>query len=138
MVEHTIDTSLPDKVGVQRLIHIAIPNDRDEVTVHQLTEYGIDFSQFHPDYEGRDTPYLFGSTRQDTRYGDPFDSLICIDLRDHDKPQQLWTIPEHVFVGEPPFPLIKEGHLRLEKGLLTSEQIDKRSAAGNAEGINWR
>lgn len=113
---HTpFDPGLPEAREPQRLLRITIPPHTDEATWVPLTEHGVDFPRFHPDHEGQETSYLFGATRKDIRYSDPFDSVIGVDLMDQQKPQQLWTTPENVFVGEPlfvPDPVdAKAGHI---------------------------
>jgi carotenoid cleavage dioxygenase-like enzyme len=97
------DPGLPEARGPQRLLRITIPAGASEATWEQLTPHGVDFPRFHPRHEGRETPALFGATRKDTRYSDPFDSIIRVDLRDKDRATQLWTAPETTFVGEPVF-----------------------------------
>ncbi|MCB9641956.1 MAG: carotenoid oxygenase family protein [Myxococcales bacterium] len=101
---HTpFDPALPDEREPQRLIRIKIPAGATEASYEPLAPYGIDFPRFHPQHESQETPFLFGATRKDTRHSDPFDSLVCIDLLDPERPHQLWTAPEDVFVGEPIF-----------------------------------
>ncbi|MCO4745253.1 MAG: carotenoid oxygenase family protein [Proteobacteria bacterium] len=97
------DPTLPEKRGAQRVYRITVPKDSDSATWELLTEHGVDFPRFHPEHEGRETPWLFGATRKDKRFSDPFDSIIGIDLRDPAFPEQLWTAPDNVFVGEPLF-----------------------------------
>lgn len=97
------DPALPDTRVPQKLMRITIPPDATHATWERLTEHGVDFPRFHPDHEGMETPLLFGATRRDTRHSDPFDSIIGIDLMDRDAPEQLWTAPDNVFVGEPLF-----------------------------------
>jgi len=101
--DRLFDPSLPDARGPQSLYRITIPADSDTATWEKLTPHGVDFPRFHPDHEGRETPFLFGATRKDTRYSDPFDSIIGIDLRTPTRSAQLWTAPEGTFVGEPLF-----------------------------------
>ncbi|MFT5682281.1 MAG: all-trans-8'-apo-beta-carotenal 15,15'-oxygenase [Myxococcota bacterium] len=101
--DRPFDLAKPEARGPQRLFRITIPDGSDTATWERLTPHGVDFPRFHPNHEGRETPLLFGATRKDTRYSDPFDSIIGIDLRDRDRPAQLWTAPEAVFVGEPLF-----------------------------------
>ena len=93
-----LDTRAP-----QRLVRITIPPGATEATMEPLVPHGVDFPRFHPDHEGRPTPILLGATRADTRHSDPFDSVIRVDLRDPERPPALWTVPPHVFVGEPIF-----------------------------------
>jgi carotenoid cleavage dioxygenase-like enzyme len=97
------DPSLPDARNPQRLVRIKIPAGATEASCEPLAPYGIDFPRFHPDHEGIQTSLLFGATRKDTRYSDPFDSIVGIDLHDPQRPHQLWTAPDQVFVGEPLF-----------------------------------
>ena len=97
------DPGLPEARGPQKLVRITVPAGATTATWERLTEHGVDFPRFHPDHEGRETPLLFGATRKDTRYSDPFDSVIGIDLLDRDRPEDLWTAPDTVFVGEPIF-----------------------------------
>jgi len=101
---HTpFDPGLPDARGPQRLMRITVPAGSDTATWAPLTEHGVDFPRFHPEHEGRETPALFGATRRDIRYSDPFDSIIRVDLLDRERPPTLWTAPPNVFVGEPVF-----------------------------------
>ncbi len=97
------DPGLPDARGPQQLVRITIPPGATEARWETLAPHGIDFPRFHPRHEGLDTPLLLGATRKDTRFSDPFDSIIAIDLKDQERPHQLWTTPENVFVGEPLF-----------------------------------
>lgn len=97
------DPGLPEARGPQRLLRITVPADGDEATWRVLTPHGVDFPRFHPGHVGRETPQLFGATRRDTRYSDPFDSIIGVDLEDPERPDQLWTAPDTTFVGEPLF-----------------------------------
>ncbi|MCO4770804.1 MAG: carotenoid oxygenase family protein [Deltaproteobacteria bacterium] len=97
------DPARPEARGPQKLYRITVPGDSDVATWELLTPHGVDFPRFHPEHEGVPTPWLFGATRKDTRYSDPFDSIIGVDLRDTSAPNQLWTAPDTVFVGEPLF-----------------------------------
>jgi carotenoid cleavage dioxygenase-like enzyme len=63
----------------------------------------VDFPRFNPAHEGQRTPWLFGAARRDTQHGDPFDSVLSVDLRSQETVTQIWTAPEQVFVGEPVF-----------------------------------
>jgi len=101
--DRPFDPSLPEARGAQRLYRITIPEGADSATWELLTPHGVDFPRFHPEHEGRETPLLFGATRADTRFSDPFDSIIGVDLRDPARPPQLWTAADTVFVGEPLF-----------------------------------
>ncbi len=95
-----LDPSLPDARGPQTLYRITIRDGSDEASWAPLTPHGVDFPRVHPQDEGQDTAMLVGACRADTRYSDPFDSVIRVDLADGRAPE-LWTAPEHVFVGEP-------------------------------------
>jgi all-trans-8'-apo-beta-carotenal 15,15'-oxygenase len=101
--DQAFDPTLPEARGPQGLYRITIPPGATKATWQRLTEQGVDFPRFHPEHEGRPTPLLFGATRKDVRYSDPFDSLIGLDLRDPGQPEQLWTSAENTFVGEPLF-----------------------------------
>lgn len=95
------DPGLPDARGPQRLLRITVPPGATTASWEPLTEHGVDFPRFHPDHEGRESPLLFGATRADTRFSDPFDSVLRLDLRTGE--EQLWQAPPDVFVGEPLF-----------------------------------
>lgn len=95
------DPALPDARGPQTLVRITIPEGATEASWEPLCEHGVDFPRFHPAHEGQPTPQLLGATRADTRYSDPFDSVIRIDLEDLERPPSLWTVPPQGFVGEP-------------------------------------
>jgi all-trans-8'-apo-beta-carotenal 15,15'-oxygenase len=97
------DPRLPDARGPQRLLRITIPAGKDTATWAPLVPHGVDFPRFHPEHEGIETPALFGATRKDTRFSDPFDSILRVDLLDPERPPALWTAPADVFVGEPVF-----------------------------------
>ena len=97
------DPSLPDQREPQRVMRVTIRPGASEASWRRLGEHAMDFPRVHPEHEGQETPWLFGATRSDTRYGDPFDALIAYDLRDLDRPPAVWSAPEHVFVGEPLF-----------------------------------
>jgi all-trans-8'-apo-beta-carotenal 15,15'-oxygenase len=98
-----LDPSLPDARPPQRLFRITIPHDSDQATWRQLSPYAMDFPRFNPAHEGHRTPWLFGAARRDTQHGDPFDSVLAVDLRSVETVTQIWTAPEQVFVGEPVF-----------------------------------
>ncbi len=102
-IDARLDPARPEERGSQKLYRITVPADADVATWELLTPHGVDFPRFHPEHEGVPTPWLFGATRKDPRYSDPFDSIIGIDLRDPSAPAQLWTAPDTVFVGEPLF-----------------------------------
>jgi carotenoid cleavage dioxygenase-like enzyme len=95
-----LDPSLPDARGPQTLYRITVPRDSDQASWAPLAPHGIDFPRVHPDDEGRPTARLFGACRADTRFSDPFDSVIGLDLS-AGGPPRLWTAPANVFVGEP-------------------------------------
>ncbi len=95
-----LDPLKPDEREPQRLFRVSLG---ETATMTQLAPHGIDFPRVHPDHEGVETPVLFGCTRADTKHSDPFDSVIRVDLKDRERPPQLWSAPENVFVGEPIF-----------------------------------
>lgn len=97
------DPTKPEIRGPQRLYRITIPKGASEAHWEPLCKYGVDFPRFHPAHEGQRTPLLFGATRADTRYSDPFDSIVKVDLMDRERPPTLWSVPPNVFVGEPIF-----------------------------------
>lgn len=97
------DPTRPDARGKQTLHRITIPAGTSDARWEPLTEHGVDFPRFHPAHEGLETPALFGATRTDTRFSDPFDAIVRIDLADRDRPPALFSVPEHAFVGEPVF-----------------------------------
>lgn len=97
------DPTKPDLRGPQRLYRITVPPGATEATWEPLCDHGVDFPRIHPDHEGVVTPALFGATRADTRFSDPFDSVIRVDLVDRERPPALWTAPRDTFVGEPIF-----------------------------------
>ncbi|MBL8911151.1 MAG: carotenoid oxygenase family protein [Archangium sp.] len=98
------DPTRPDARGPQSLYRIIVPAGATEATWEKLCEHGVDFPRFHPDHEGRQTPALFGATRVDTRFSDPFDSIIRVDLLDRARPPSLWSVGSDTsFVGEPIF-----------------------------------
>lgn len=95
------DPSLPERRGTQSLYRVTIPDGSDEATWQALAPHGIDFPRILPEHDGRDTPFVVGATRADTRFSDPFDSVIRVDLADPERPPSVWTAPQDVFVGEP-------------------------------------
>lgn len=97
------DPTLPDARGPQRLMRITVPAGSDVATWRPLCEHGVDFPRFHPAFEAKPAPTLFGATRKDPRFSDPFDSILAKDLVDEERPPTLWTTPENTFVGEPIF-----------------------------------
>lgn len=101
--DRPFDPALPDARKPQRLVRITIPAGAETAQVVPLCAHGVDFPRFHPAHEGQETPWLFGATRDDTRYSDPFDSVIAIDLRDPARPPDLFRAPDLHFVGEPLF-----------------------------------
>ena len=98
-----LDPGLPDTRVPQHLYRISIPDGASSGTWQQLAPHGVDFPRVHPAHEGKETALLFGATRADTRYSDPFDSVLRVDLRDPSRPPQLWSTRENLFVGEPVF-----------------------------------
>jgi carotenoid cleavage dioxygenase-like enzyme len=98
-----LDPALPDTRAPQRLFRISIRDGSATGTWQQLAPHGIDFPRVHPEHEARETPVLFGATRADTRYSDPFDSVVRVDLRDPSRPPQLWSPGTGAFIGEPIF-----------------------------------
>ncbi len=101
--QRPFDPGLPDARGPQRLLRITIPAGSDEARWAPLSPHGVDFPRFHPDHEGHETPALFGATRRDVRFSDPFDSILRVDLVDRERPASLWTAPDNAFIGEPVF-----------------------------------
>jgi carotenoid cleavage dioxygenase-like enzyme len=98
------DPTRPEARGPQTLYRITVPAGASEATWAPLCPHGVDFPRFHPLHEGRETPALFGATRADTRFSDPFDSIIRVDLLDRERPPSLWTTGrDTTFVGEPVF-----------------------------------
>lgn len=98
------DPAAPDVRGPQRLYRITVPAGAAEATWETLCDHGVDFPRFHPEHDGHETPALFGATRADTRFSDPFDSIIRVDLIDRERPPSLWTVSGDTnFVGEPIF-----------------------------------
>ncbi|MDP2271650.1 MAG: carotenoid oxygenase family protein [Archangium sp.] len=96
-----LDPSLPDTRAPQRLYRISVGPNASEASWKQLARHAIDFPRVHPEHDGLDTPALFGTTRADTAHSDPFDSLIRVDLKDPERPSEVWTAKENVLVGEP-------------------------------------
>jgi carotenoid cleavage dioxygenase-like enzyme len=96
-----LDPTLPEIRGPQRLLRYRIAPGAEEATLEVLCDYGVDFPRFHPDHEGLPTPALYGATQADTRYSDPFDSIIRVDLEDRTRPPSVWTTQTNTFVGEP-------------------------------------
>lgn len=96
-----LDPSRPDARKPQRLFRISVKEGASEATWRQLAPHGIDFPRVHPAHDGLETPALFGATRADTRFSDPFDSVLRVDLNDTERPPQVWSAPENVFLGEP-------------------------------------
>ena len=97
------DPSLPEQRGKQTLYRITIADGATDARWEPLTEHGVDFPRFHPAHEGLETPALFGATRADTRFSDPFDAIVRVDLLDRDRPDALFSTPPNTFVGEPIF-----------------------------------
>lgn len=96
-----LDPALPDARAPQRLFRITARDGANTATMTQLAPHGVDFPRVHPEHEGVRTPTLFAASRADLAHSDPFDSLLRVDLDDPQRPPQLWTAPENVFVGEP-------------------------------------
>lgn len=97
------DPARPEARGPQRLYRITVPARATEARWERLSPHGVDFPRIHPAHEGRETPALFGATRRDTRFSDPFDAIVRVDLRDPARPAALWSVPDNTFVGEPVF-----------------------------------
>ena len=95
------DPARPEARGPQRLYRITVPAHAREARWERLSPHGVDFPRIHPAHEGRETPALFGATRRDTRFSDPFDTILRVDLRDPARPAALWSVPDNTFVGEP-------------------------------------
>lgn len=104
-----LDPSLPEARGTQRLYRITIPDGAEEATWEALVPHGVDFPRIDADHEGRETRTLVGACRADTRFSDPFDSVIAIDLESAGRAHALWTAPRDVFVGEPVLARAGEG-----------------------------
>lgn len=97
------DPSLPDARGPQRLYRVRVAPGSMKGQWDKLVEYGVDFPRIHPLKDGVESALIFGATRADPRFSDPFDSVLRIDTRESPARVQLWTAPAHVFVGEPLF-----------------------------------
>ncbi|MCA9634687.1 MAG: carotenoid oxygenase family protein [Myxococcales bacterium] len=97
------DPALPDARAPQRLYRVTIPAGAEVATWAQLVPHGVDFPRVHPDGDGCEVDLLFGACRADPRHSDPFDTILRVDLRDPERPPQLWTAPPDLFVGEPIF-----------------------------------
>lgn len=95
------EPELSDLREPQSLYRITVPPYSDEADWELLAPHSVDFPRVHPDFEGRETSYFVGATRRDTRFSDPFDSLIYLDLHTPNAKPDLWTAPPDVFVGEP-------------------------------------
>lgn len=98
-----LDPRLPDGRAPQRLFRIEVPAGATIGRWRQLAPHGVDFPRVHPDHEGQPTPVLFGATRADPRFSDPFDTVLRVDLADLERPAQVWTPGGGAFVGEPVF-----------------------------------
>ncbi len=125
-----LDPTVSDRREPQRLYRCSLSNDSTEGKWEQLTSYAVDFPRIHPAHDGLDTQLLFGATRADSRFSDPFDSLIGLDLWDLERPPQLWTSAQDTFVGEPLFVPSPE---RPEAGwvvAMTSDGLSQRSTLG--------
>ncbi|QRO02052.1 carotenoid oxygenase family protein [Archangium violaceum] len=110
-----IDPARPDADEPGRLFRVVVQDGADRGTWTQLAPHGLDFPRVHPAHDGRETPVLFGAARAALKHGAPFDSVVRKDLMDLERPADVWTAPENVFVGEPIFaPAAEredEGHL---------------------------
>ncbi|MFE8596299.1 carotenoid oxygenase family protein [Archangium violaceum] len=98
-----IDVEKPDADEPPRLVRVVVKNGAGAGTWTQLAPHGIEFPRVHPAHDGRETPVLFGAARADLRHASPFDSVARVDLMDPERPTDVWTAPENVFVGEPIF-----------------------------------
>lgn len=96
-----LDPSLSDKRAPPRLFRLVVDPKARTASAAQISAHGVEFPRVHPDHDGRQTRLLVAGARRDERYGDPFDSLLVLDLDDLERPEQLWTVPEGSFVGEP-------------------------------------
>jgi|LNFM01.2.fsa_nt_gb all-trans-8'-apo-beta-carotenal 15,15'-oxygenase len=97
------DPVLPDVRGPQRLYRARVVEGSSNATWDKLVPYGVDFPRVHPLQDGAESALIFAATRADTRYSDPFDSVLRVDTREPEAQAQVWTAPEDVFVGEPLF-----------------------------------
>lgn len=98
------DPRLPEARGPQQLYRMTISPDATRADWQRLTPYGVDFPRIHPAHEGQDTPRIFGATRRDPRFSDPFDTIIGLDTHSLDAPVDLYTVEDPcTFVGEPIF-----------------------------------
>lgn len=102
------DPSLPDRRAPQRLRRYTIAPGASEASCEQLIPQALDFPRIDPRQAGGRATRLFGASRSDTRYADPFDTVLALDLQDRERPPQLWTAPQDVFVGEP-IPVVAPG-----------------------------
>lgn len=69
----------------------------------RLAGFGADFPRVDSRREGQDVPAVFAAARTNPELGDPFDGIFRVDLRDLDRPPELWTVPPGSFAGEPVF-----------------------------------
>jgi len=105
----SLDTALPEARGGQAVTRITIPPGATEATWAPLTQQCVDFPRLNPKFEGQDAPYWVGATRRDTRFSDPFDSLVRIPPGAPEQ-EQLWTTDGTTFVGEPVVAEGTDGH----------------------------
>lgn len=136
------DPALPDQRRPQRLFRVEVAPGASQATWRLLTDHGVDFPRFHAEHEGIESPLLFGATRRDTRYSDPFDTLLGLDHRTGT--EDLWTAPDNVFVGEPLFApsseAADEGHVicMLSDGIAETSILTVFDARALAKGpIAW-
>ncbi len=87
----------------QLLHRITADPGRGTSSWHRLADFGADFPRVDSRKEGRDVPAVFAAARADPALADPFDSIFRVDLRDLDRPPDLWTAPPGSFAGEPVF-----------------------------------
>ncbi|MCA9698930.1 MAG: carotenoid oxygenase family protein, partial [Myxococcales bacterium] len=114
------DPSLPDTRAPQRLRRYTIAPGASEARCEQLIPQALDFPRIDPRQAGGRATRLFGASRSDTRHADPFDTVLALDLRDRERPPQLWTAPRDVFVGEPiPAVVAGEEQVRYVMALLS-------------------
>ncbi len=95
------DPYLPDNREAQRLYRITIPPNSNTADWELLVQHRVDFPRIHPQYSGQEYSYMVGATRADTRFSDPFDSIILLDLHNRETKPQIWSTSDTVFVGEP-------------------------------------
>jgi all-trans-8'-apo-beta-carotenal 15,15'-oxygenase len=123
-----LDPRLPDARAPQHLYRITVPADATQGTWQRLAPHGVDFPRVHPAHEGQETPLLFGASRADLRHSDPFDAVLRVDLRDPERPPQLFFAGEDVFVGEPIFVPSKERDDRGHVVVILAHGQEERSS----------